>query len=65
MNVSDQFERHFNAELFKGSEPRTTPVEPEHDLVWESEMQEEFLMDASNWMWDELQAQESDSEVAS
>ena len=44
---------------------RTTPVEPEHDLVWESEMQEEFLMDASNWMWDELQAQESDSEVAS
>ena len=44
---------------------RNTPVEPEHDLVWESEMQEEFLMDASNWMWDELQAQESDSEVAS
>jgi hypothetical protein len=24
MNVSEQFERHFNAELFKGSEPRTT-----------------------------------------
>ena len=26
MNVSEQFERHFNAELFKGSEPRTTRV---------------------------------------
>lgn len=26
MNVSEQFERHFNAELFKGSEPRTARV---------------------------------------
>ncbi len=26
MNVSEQFERHFNAELFKGSEARTTRV---------------------------------------
>tara|TARA_R110000850_G_scaffold43884_1_gene112263 strand:- start:282 stop:479 length:198 start_codon:yes stop_codon:yes gene_type:complete len=65
MNVSDQFERHFNAELFKGSEPRTTPVEPEHDLAWESEMQWEWGRTCGSPMWDELKAQEADSEEAS
>ncbi len=46
MNTSELFERHLNAERFKGSEPFPYPAEPEpeHDLAWEAEIEEAWLM---------------------
>ena len=46
----------------EGSEPRPVPVkpEPEHDLVWEAEMQGEGQMTCGSPMCDELKAQEAD-----
>jgi len=67
MNISEQFERHFHPDQFKGSEPRPVPAEPEpeHDLAWESEMQAEWQMGCDSPMVEQMLIQQADSGVAS